>query len=284
MNLKQTIMNRLFTSTVSLLLTLSLSFTCQAQDSDKVYLNYCSEAIGSTDDFKAFVIGSSVTADMLKQDEITSALARTKELAEVVIVGSIDLKELVSMLTGLKVYVADKYFDEVETKIGSSKYWVLIAKADEELSRFVSARDLNRMLLGTKKVENRKTRDSNSERESFFRNEAIIDLIGKTDSTTLLFIGNTVEKDSIINSSVKDLWRKLDAKVDHVIVFSEENKKLVSSVSTANVVFAKGAYEDYFPKVWKSMKRWFWTEFKNGDDGSFISSPHAYDIVSEEDW
>lgn len=141
---------------------LSFPTFCTAQDSDrdeeqliKSYLYYGAKALGANGDYSALVVGSMVTAEILQDEKIIKQLSQINQFADGIIVGNESLKEPLSKLTGLKVYVSEKYFDEVETEIGSSKYWVLISKKDNELSRFVSARDLTRMIAGTKKVENR---------------------------------------------------------------------------------------------------------------------------------
>lgn len=119
--------------------------------------------------------------------------------------------------------------------------------------------------------------------DGFYKTTAINELIGETDSTNLLFVGNLVAIDSVINSPVKDLWTLLDAKVDYVIVFSEEMKQAVSSVSKSKVILTTGSYEDYFVKVFSSLKKWFWCEYKNGRDGSVVASKDAYDLVYDSE-
>lgn len=119
--------------------------------------------------------------------------------------------------------------------------------------------------------------------DGFYKTSAINELIGETDSTNLLFVGDLVAIDSVINSPVKDLWTLLDGKVDYVIVFSEEMKQAVSSVSKSKVILTTGSYEDYFVKAFSSLKKWFWCEYKNGRDGSFTASKDAYDLVYDSE-
>jgi hypothetical protein len=119
--------------------------------------------------------------------------------------------------------------------------------------------------------------------DDFFKTEAVRGLIGNNDNATLLFVGDAIERDSVVNSKVEGLWEKLDAKADFVIVFSEEMKKAVSSVSSSEVVLANGTYEDYFVKTWRSMKKWFIIEFNFGKGGSFTASNEAIDLVTDRD-
>ena len=119
--------------------------------------------------------------------------------------------------------------------------------------------------------------------DEFFKTEAVRKLIGNKESATLLFVGDLVNQDSVINSSVKELWSKLDAKSDFVIVFSEEMKDAVSRVSKSEVILASGTYEDYFVQTWRSMKEWFIIEFNSGKGGSFTASNEAIDLVTDRD-
>ena len=119
--------------------------------------------------------------------------------------------------------------------------------------------------------------------DNFFHTEKVYELIGGKQDAVLLFVGEEVSKDSVVNSSIPELWEQLDSKADFVIVFSEEMKKAVSGVSATKVILAEGDYPDYFAKVWNSMKKWLLIEFTNGDSGSFVSSPDSFDLVNEQE-
>lgn len=119
--------------------------------------------------------------------------------------------------------------------------------------------------------------------DEFFKIEAVRGLIGDQEHATLLFIGDAVNRDSVAKSNIKDLWTKLDVKADYVIVFSEEMKNTVSTVSKSNVLLASGSYEDYFVQTWRSMKKWFLIEYNSGAGGSFVSSSEAIDLIVDRD-
>lgn len=113
------------------------------------------------------------------------------------------------------------------------------------------------------------------------RTEELHKLIGTKRDVRLLFVGDEVRQDSVVNSQVKHLWEKLDAKIDFVIVFSDEMEESVQSVTGAVVIRAYGDYSDYFASDWNSMRKWMFLELKEGDVDEFITTAQAHDLVKE---
>jgi len=124
------------------LLSICLSLTAFSQsDSEALEINYVWDAIGDKRNFRAFIVGSAITPEMVSTKEVLELMPKLPSRADLIVVGSEEMKKVVSEYTELKVFVASKFFDEANGRKGFGRFWVLLENDELRVSRLLSTRD-----------------------------------------------------------------------------------------------------------------------------------------------
>jgi mannitol-specific phosphotransferase system IIBC component len=116
------------------------------KDSDLTHIEYVWNASGDKGNFRACIIGSEIKAETIESKEVVEVLTKLPSVADLIIVGSNEIKKAVSEHTELKVFVANKFYDQVVGRKGSAARWILIVNDGETISKYVSTHQVQDLI------------------------------------------------------------------------------------------------------------------------------------------